>query len=162
MTGLARVAVVVVLAVLGASLLTSCKPEPSTPPAPRPKTKVEPNPGAQPAAPAADPGPHNTETEAVVRVAWIGERGGTVQVSINHIQQAKQHVSPRKISTKYYGGLFEQTVNLTSPFPVTSIDVVWTPDAPRMPAQCAIQHLGMAVGEPHGVQSGPCVASWLR
>jgi hypothetical protein len=162
-----RIAIVALFSLLSLFVLACEGEAASSTPAPHPaqqpqSTKVAvPNPGAQPEAPPADPGPHNTATEAVVRVAWMGERTGHVEISINHVI-APQIRAPRPVKfggSKYYTGLFERTISLSG---VTHIGFTWYPEITGMPAQCSIQHLGLIAG-PHGAQgvdSGPCAASW--
>lgn len=156
----ARIAVIVVLAVLGAWLLAACEPEPSTPPAARPAvTKVvvvEPNPGAQPAAPAADPGPHNNAQVVTVSVTWLGERTGRVEVSINHVVQPQVGAGRPTKSGGFYTGRFELTIPLLG---VVNVGIAWFPDTRGMHAQCAVWHDGLVVDH-QGVDTGPCAASW--
>ncbi len=85
--------------VMGLLFLTGCDPEdPKVPnhkatkaapaatparPNPNPDSQDEPHPGQQPPPPNADPGPYNDIHQVVVRVWWIGERGGFVTILVN-------------------------------------------------------------------------------
>lgn len=118
-----------------------------------------PNPAAQPEAPAADPGPQNTEGQAFVVVTWLGERSGYVQIYVNgrpgpNIPAGR----PIKLGegARYYTGRFERAVSLSG---VTTLGISWSPSAPGMPAQCTIQHDALPVAY-QGVDGGPCAANW--
>jgi hypothetical protein len=136
-------------AALSLLVLTACDPA-------KKPAKAEPNPGAQAAAPAADPGPHNNAEVVTVRVAWLGERSGTVEVSINHVVQPQVSAGKPTKSSGFYTGLYEITIPILG---VSNVGLAWFPDAPRMHAQCEILHQGIPV-DAHGVQTGPCAVSW--
>lgn len=142
-----------------ALLLSAAKcDKPEDKPLNPPKKASDPNPAAQPEAPAADPGPQNTEGQALLVVTWLGERSGYVQVYVNG--KAGPGIPAGKPvkagGSKYYTGRFERAVSLSG---VTMLGVSWSPSAPGMPAQCTIQHNGLAVGY-QGVNGGPCAANW--
>lgn len=117
-----------------------------------------PNPAAQPEAPAADPGPHNDDEHAVLKVAWLGERSGDIEVSINHVVQPKFRAPRPTKMGGFYSGAWEHTYNLSG---VTVIGFTWLPSGGNMSAQCSVIHKGSVVNY-QGVDTGPCAASWTR
>lgn len=121
-------------------------------------TPKTPNPGAQPEPPAADPGPQTDAEHVVLKVAWLGERRGYVHVRINEVEQPAIHTDRPTKMGGFYSGAWSQAYLLSG---VRIISFSWEPEAPGMPAQCSIQHLGTIVDH-QGNSGGACAASWTR
>lgn len=157
----------VISAIAGLALLTAiaCDPSPTAPgggggvPDKRPIEATdfdEPNPGQQPAPPAADPGPQNEPGHARMQVIWVGERSGTLRYSIGGAEQAKACPQPTKEGDgKYRGDCYVDIVTI----PGNTIGMTWAPSVGGMFAQCVIYALNEIKDYQH-VQGGPCAASW--
>lgn len=117
-----------------------------------------PNPGAQPEAPAADPGPHNTASSVQLKVAWIGERAGWITVYVNGVPRPQIKAPRPERGSRYYTGAWETDI-LIDGTAVTSVGVAWAPDVAHMAAQCTVSYVGI-VKNHQGVDSGPCAANW--
>lgn len=126
---------------------------------------VAPAPEANVPAPAADPMACNPGQDCdptkyvTLSVTWVGERSGFITIYINGQKRSRLKApKPEKFAgSKYYSGGWQQIFPLSG---ITSIGLDWAPDAPGMPAQCVIYHNGTAVGDPQGVNGGPCAANW--
>jgi hypothetical protein len=116
----------------------------------------DPNPGQQPPAPAADPGPQNEKGHALFTVTWRGERGGHVEFTVDSGPPAKKDCPRPDKHADGWGGSCTWAV---STVPGTTIGFTWFPDAPGMFAQCVLQAYGQQVDYQH-VQGGSCAVHW--
>lgn len=114
----------------------------------------DPNPGQQPPAPAADPGPQNDAGHAVFTLTWVGERGG--YVTLNNSEEKIPVPRPTKEADGKFRGQWTQTIAV---IPGQSYGFTWFPVADKMFAQRTVHHKGQIADYQH-VQSGSCAVSF--